>query len=273
MTYPNYYTKFKCSAERCRHNCCIGWEIDIDADTLELYRALDSSVSQKIEDGHFVLTEGGRCPFLNEQNLCTLITRYGDGALCDICAEHPRFYNYIGGREEVGLGLCCEEAAKIIINQPELFEVYGDEDEDFCNFRRYLIRGVQTGSVTPEDVLLYCGAKKPEKSLSEWADVFLSLERMDDAWQARLLSLKDRRHFTRAPRSLKRILAYFIYRHLQPDRLADTAAFCYLCYIIIKELSLRTKGGDEIIEVARQFSCEIEYSDENKERLIATLSE
>ena len=28
--YPDYYKKFNCKKEKCRHNCCVGWEIDID---------------------------------------------------------------------------------------------------------------------------------------------------------------------------------------------------------------------------------------------------
>ena len=36
---PNYYDKFKCIADRCKHSCCIGWEIDIDDDTMELLEA------------------------------------------------------------------------------------------------------------------------------------------------------------------------------------------------------------------------------------------
>ena len=27
---PNYYPAFRCIADKCRHSCCIGWEIDID---------------------------------------------------------------------------------------------------------------------------------------------------------------------------------------------------------------------------------------------------
>ena len=30
VVVPNYYNQFKCIAEKCHHNCCIGWEIDID---------------------------------------------------------------------------------------------------------------------------------------------------------------------------------------------------------------------------------------------------
>ena len=32
---PDYYKDFKCLAGDCKHSCCIGWEVDIDADTLE----------------------------------------------------------------------------------------------------------------------------------------------------------------------------------------------------------------------------------------------
>jgi lysine-N-methylase len=31
---PKYYLDFACIADRCKHSCCIGWEIDVDADTM-----------------------------------------------------------------------------------------------------------------------------------------------------------------------------------------------------------------------------------------------
>ena len=37
MLVPNYYKDFLCIADKCRHSCCIGWEIDIDEETLEFY--------------------------------------------------------------------------------------------------------------------------------------------------------------------------------------------------------------------------------------------
>ena len=37
---PSYYKNFKCLADRCTHSCCIGWEIDVDADTLLRYEQL-----------------------------------------------------------------------------------------------------------------------------------------------------------------------------------------------------------------------------------------
>ena len=36
---PNYYYEFKCIASDCRHNCCIGWKIDIDDETEINYKS------------------------------------------------------------------------------------------------------------------------------------------------------------------------------------------------------------------------------------------
>ena len=127
--YPNYYHKFKCLAGACKHSCCIGWEIDIDADTLAFYESLDTPLGEKIRAGiggvepHFILQEGERCPFLNEEGLCDIICECGESALCEICTLHPRFRNFYSGFTETGLGLCCEKAAQIIISEQEPFSI------------------------------------------------------------------------------------------------------------------------------------------------------
>ena len=112
---PNYYDEFKCIADKCKHNCCIGWEIDVDENTLEKYKKLDKRFGTGILDTicmedtpHFVLCENERCPQLDEKGLCKLISRFGEEALCNICNDHPRFRNYFENFTEMGLGLCCE---------------------------------------------------------------------------------------------------------------------------------------------------------------------
>ena len=42
---PDFYGKFKCTAEKCRHSCCIGWEIDIDDDK-SIVKAVKSVVKK-----------------------------------------------------------------------------------------------------------------------------------------------------------------------------------------------------------------------------------
>ena len=97
---PAYYHEFSCIADRCRHSCCIGWEIDVDRDTLQYYQTLDgdyaSAIRQSIDTSdtpHFTLAAHDRCPHLDGRGLCHIITAYGHQALCEICREHPRFYH------------------------------------------------------------------------------------------------------------------------------------------------------------------------------------
>ena len=48
--FPNYYKKFKCIADKCRHSCCVGWEIDIDKDTMRKYSELSHPYGKKIRE-------------------------------------------------------------------------------------------------------------------------------------------------------------------------------------------------------------------------------
>ena len=120
--YPAYYEAFRCTAGACRHNCCIGWEIDIDGKSAERYAALPGAFGERVraavepgEPPHFRLDAAGRCAMLREDNLCELQRTLGESALCNICRDHPRYRVFLPGRMEIGLGLCCEEAARLLL--------------------------------------------------------------------------------------------------------------------------------------------------------------
>ena len=38
MKTLNCFKNFKCIADKCKNNCCIGWEIGIDSETEKFYR-------------------------------------------------------------------------------------------------------------------------------------------------------------------------------------------------------------------------------------------
>ena len=125
LIVPEYFKAFRCKGGSCSDNCCIGGEIDIDEKTQEKYAALKTPLGERIkkntakEEGvcHFILL-GERCPFLNSQNLCDIIIEKGEDYLCDICREHPRYYLTLGERVFGGVGLACEEAARLILENP-----------------------------------------------------------------------------------------------------------------------------------------------------------
>ena len=134
---PDFYDKFKCIAEKCTDNCCIGWEIDIDENALGKYNSINDGFGEELKgkiitsnDGNkcFKLCENERCALLNKNNLCKLIINCGEDYLCDICREHPRFYEWFLGFTECGLGLCCEEACRLLIENEKPFSLLQESD-------------------------------------------------------------------------------------------------------------------------------------------------
>lgn len=140
------YEQFRCLMSRCTHTCCAGWEIDIDGDTLARYRRTGGAIGKKLrekidwEAGSFRLGADERCPFLTENGLCELIMTLGDNSLCQICADHPRYRSFLPGRVEIGLGLCCEAAGRLLLSREEktglvLLEDDGQPEEEDGDFR------------------------------------------------------------------------------------------------------------------------------------------
>jgi len=293
---PEYYNEFKCIASRCRHSCCIGWEIDIDPATAAIYKGTGGPLGEKLcrnvdwsGEPHFILGEGERCPFLNENNLCEIILELGEESISEICTDHPRFRNYMSERTEIGLGLCCEEAARLIISREKPFALVEEGegeysmDEDWLMDLREEIFEIMNETEKSickrmEAVLSLCGGEKPEESLRDWASFYLSLERLDGSWTACLERLLaddwDESDVGALIHSragwFYNLFCYFIYRHLfaalDDGDIASKAAFAYLsCRIIAALLLTRGEKGDveTVAEYARMYSSEIEYSDEN----------
>ncbi len=275
---PDYYNNFKCIAERCRHNCCIGWEIDIDEDTLSLYENISGSLGKRLKDNiahdecpHFILQEHDRCPFLNDKGLCDIITELGDGALCDICADHPRYRNYFADRLEMGLGLSCEEAARIILSKKDktvLVDIDSGEPMDVYPERQKIIDLLQDRSIPFSDRLL----KLYPKSDKNYYELYSSLERLDNEWDKYLELLKTRTYNTLPEWDtlFEQLAVCFVLRHTSEDLQNGVLFSTHAVYIIRKICAaIKQKNGvlsfSDILNVCRMYSSEIEYSDENVE--------
>lgn len=242
---PEYYPRFRCIADRCRHNCCIGWEIDIDPDTYALYNTVDDDFGKRLQDGivHgeqpcFRLCEGDRCVFLNERGLCDIILALGENALCDICTDHPRFRTYLGDDLRLGLGLCCEAACRLILDNPVRFI------------------NADTGDTVAVDTAV--PSLSDTRTPAEWAAVYRSLERLDTAWDAYLDTLSLCVAFTNRQDSIReRLTAYFMFRH------ANAALAAHAAAVILTIAEAVSADFAELCEICRLYSAEIEYSDEN----------
>lgn len=304
--YPSYYREFHCIADACRHSCCVGWDIEIDEDTAELYRSLSGPFGDRLrahidlrETPCFRMDRQGRCPFLDRRGLCEIIKNLGDGALCDICAEHPRFYNVFDERTEVGLGLCCEEAARLILGQSRPTVLLSDGEEsvtpEAVTMRDRAIALLQQRELSlrqrVQNVLELYGARLPEDERA-LLPLLLSLERMDERfgellrlWQETTDSIDTAAfdcYMQDRQTEYEQLLVYLVYRHLSEEEgaypLAVRAAFAVFCYRLLYKLGATIWNAEgefpfeQQVELARLFSSEIEYSDQNPQALMQALA-
>lgn len=301
---PDYYPHFRCLADACRHSCCIGWEIDIDPDTRETYRSiagpfgerLKNAISEDAEGAHFRLSEKERCPLLNENGLCDLITTLGEDYLCQICADHPRFRNFFPDRTEMGLGLCCEAAAALILKQQAPVRIIctqgqaeGPEDAEtaaFIAFRSQLFSIAQNRSLPLHErmhrLLQTVSFSLPE---TDFLPVYQSLEQLDASWGALVSSLSSLSFASLpvCPPSLElpmeQVLCYLLYRHVpaayEDGDVAGHTAFCVLSACVLITLCRTRKNCtlEQLMDFARMYSSEIEYSQENLDTLLDALWE
>ena len=300
QVWPNYYSNFSCIAGKCRHTCCAGWEIDVDKDTLAYYQTVEGEIGRRLRESivedaagntQFRLADKDRCPFLNGQNLCDLILTIGEEHLCQICADHPRFRNFFTDRIEIGLGLCCEAAAMLILSAEEKMVLCSDaeketltaEEEALISFRQKLFDMMQDRSEKIserwEKVLLAAGAKFSLLAPAQWAEKLFALERLDKTWESRLADLRDcgdfEMPFLEEPVfqiAMEQLTCCFLYRHLAGALLdgdvSGRVSFAVLSVKLIgamfgKACMSREKSIPELAEIARQYSAEIEYSEDN----------
>ena len=306
---PNYYQSFACIADRCKHSCCVGWEIDIDTQTYVCYQNTEGPFGERLRDGmmmeegtpHFCLTTEERCPFLNKDNLCDIILQMGEEALCQICTDHPRFRNFFDSREELGVGLCCEAATALIVGQQEpffLMALHNDEVEEtpeetaFFAERNRIFLLLQDRSERMEErvekLIHSYGLSLPKLTYEEWASIFWQLERLETSWTDRLSDLKK---VGQIPDMLfadpswelawEQLLLYFVYRHtaeaFYDDSLKVRLAFSILSLRMLQGLcaghamACGAVSLADLCEIARQYSAEVEYSEGNMDALFALL--
>lgn len=285
---PKYYKNFKCIADKCEHSCCIGWEIDIDERTIKKYKALKCAYASVILDSismestpHFTLAHHDRCPHLNEHGLCNIIINVGEDHLCDICREHPRFYNYTKVAE-VGIGMSCAEAARIILRSNSFMDMdeIGDIDTDLddVSFDGRILRSdiyeILLDTANTYTIALNKIYRKYSINVGDderWLQLLNSLEYLDIDHKKLFMNYSSalRPNGTEKNEYLKRFFAYLVYRHcteaIDEGDFCLRLAFCLFCERLLSSLicSENAESLTDIVTLASIISEEIEYSDEN----------
>lgn len=305
LTFPTFYRDFKCIANRCTDSCCIGWEIDIDSAAYDKYRLMPESFQKNIAvcDGvaHFVLTQDERCPFLQKDGLCKIILEHSEDMLCDICREHPRFYEWYGEYKDAGVGLCCEEAVRMLLESEKALEYetvetqeISDDDtpEDICKsvfeLRKSLFSIINDRSLTLSDRIERCflkiGAKdviapcSADEFFAECVEIAKEMSPFDELWEKYILRLealdfqevKERISKALSENQIRyeKSLSYFVFRHFikacfDGDLLSH---FKFAVIMTILEMLIDCVNGDLLFNT-RYLSKQVEYSEENIDAL------
>lgn len=121
---PDYYDRFQCLAGSCPHSCCEAWEVVLDGETVERYRRVGGDLGEKLrgnmveEDGEMCFAlRGGRCPFLDDENLCEIHRALGEEATSETCRSHPRFIEEYDGLKEITLSASCPAANELLLGE------------------------------------------------------------------------------------------------------------------------------------------------------------
>ena len=211
------YREFTCKADKCKHTCCRGWEIDIDDDTLDYYNGLDTELGNEIrknisgggqegESASFMLTTDERCPFLKDDGLCRIIEELGDDGLCDICRLHPRFYESINDYNLAGVGLSCEKASELLFGKKSLDFIICDSGDSSGDGSRDFNVNDSSRRIGFKELLELLEIDYPEEYLDisnvlsdylsesrieKILDVFYNTEPIDDNWKKEVSLLKE----------------------------------------------------------------------------------
>ena len=316
VTVPDYYEDFRCLAGKCPHTCCEKWEVVIDEDSAALYQTVSGPLGGKLrsalkrdEDGDLCFPlNGGRCPFLDGENLCEIHKTLGEDATSVTCREHPRFTEDYGPFREVTLSASCPAANALLLGsrEPLTFRTFetegaGEEGDEWLEYliplRRRML-DILTDRSRPLKARLAsflslalsaqgCLADDRLKDLPNAEEIALSqaeaslfpaaldflasLEALDGDWPALLEQAAAAEKALQPEALLERIAVYFAFRYLlKAVNDGDLLSRAELVvFAVLTVERLATVCG--LAEALRRFSAEIEHNDDNLDALLEAL--
>lgn len=279
--FPKFYKNFLCKADKCKHSCCKGWEIDIDEETAGKYLAMTGELGAEIrqnigknEDSYFFkLTEDERCPFLQKNGLCKIILNIGEENICEICTMHPRFFTMLDDVELCGVGLSCEKTCELLLGDEKDLVFYIEDTEELSFSEVLAVIGLNL----PNEMQEFSLAVNAE-NINKVLEIMAKTEPIDENWSKELsimqdmdnVELKAKEYLENSDKNiLNKIYQYILYRQL--ERLVDIdieALINYAQYSILF-IILHTMISKELGESVRRWSEQIEYDTDNVDLILA----
>ncbi len=139
-------TRFRCIAADCEATCCRDWGVIVDRESyaalekalatapdlmagfeeppVKRLRVKDPRLNPEVHYAAFRMREDGHCVFFDQDRLCTIVRRFGDGLLGHDCATYPRRLHKVGRDRYELAGLCsCPEVVRLVLLSPDATEL------------------------------------------------------------------------------------------------------------------------------------------------------
>lgn len=150
---PEYVKDFRCDGQKCNARCCRNRAVDVDKKTYKKYSNIKpKSASKELTDKlkKFELLDAYQinfgeesvCPFLTEDNLCSLQQKYSEDFPPDACINYPRRTYAFGEFYERSLQLTCPVVAETVLlaTEPLKFETLDLAEKEHSKFGRYQLK-------------------------------------------------------------------------------------------------------------------------------------
>ena len=244
---PQYYDTFRCAAGACPDSCCHQWEVQVDADAAERYRALPGPLGDDLrevlrtEDGEtFMTLREGKCPMWRSDGLCRIQAELGETALCRVCREFPRLRHDYGGFQELMLEMSCPEAAKWIFMDEVGWvetEIPGGSEAEYDREAMALLLASRE-----EAMALLDGEALPEEALAKLLLLGVRAQNALDGGDAGEIRMEEAMAYSIREYPHEDLPWHEEYLPAEPD--APLGAFydgCYRCF---------THTGDPLVPIA-----------------------
>ncbi len=197
-----FLQRFACLASDCPDDCCHGWNIHLDADTLKKWQGLADEEARSrllapvihINDGGTPAEvirrrEDGTCPNLDEQGLCVIQRDHGHDFLPQTCQAYPRVQVENKTTVLESMHLSCPAVAAMLVKEEDSGLLFSSAQEDIVTgvektqgididvlgqFYNRTTQLVMTASQWPLDMRLYFLADMLAKTAKQAA-----VERLD----------------------------------------------------------------------------------------------
>lgn len=140
--------KFKCIGPECPDTCCVGWGMQVTAETIDQYKQHAPELLDSVEaDGSGFMMK--RDPVTSdcvkfERGLCAIQRDYSEEFLGDACYFFPRITRALGTSLLTTMTLACPEAARLMLYEPSAFAL-GERTQVRTPYslRNYLPQGME----------------------------------------------------------------------------------------------------------------------------------